>query len=152
MKTAAVICARNEEAHIERVIEDAIAEGLDVVLIDHSSTDATVPLASRFIGRGLLRIERLPWTGRFSLREQLEAKRQVFEALDHDWLLHLDADEWACAPEEGETLIEGLAKADAAGANCVNFDEFVFITEPGEDVYGMDYKRRLTRYYFLEPY
>ena len=79
MRAAAVICARNEEVHIERVIEDTVAEGLDVVLIDNDSTDATVALARQFLGRGLLRIERLPWKGFLSWEGVLEAKRRVFE-------------------------------------------------------------------------
>ena len=152
MRAAAVICARNEEVHIERVIEDTVAEGLDVVLIDNDSTDATVALARQFLGRGLLRIERLPWKGFLSWEGVLEAKRRVFETLHHDWVMHLDADESASAPDEGVTLIEGFVEADAAGANCVNFNEFVFVPGPGEDVYRKDHKRLLTRYYFLEPY
>jgi glycosyltransferase involved in cell wall biosynthesis len=151
MRAAAVICARNEEVHIERVIEDTIAEGLDVVLIDNDSTDDTVPLARRFLGHGLLRIERLPWKGLFSWQGVLEAKRKVIDGLEHDWVMHLDADEWASAPDEGVTLLEGLAEADAAGATSVNFNEFVFIPGPGEDVYSKDHKRRMTTYYFLEP-
>src|SRR2546425_4782337 len=151
MRAAAVICARNEEVHIERVIEDTIAEGLDVVLIDNDSTDDTVPLARRFLRHGLLRIERLPWRGIFAWAEVLEAKRRVIDTLDHDWVMHLDADEWASAPGEGVTLLDGLAEADAAGATCVNFNELVFIPRPREDAYRPDYKEHLTRYYFLEP-
>ena len=45
--------------------------------------------------RGLLRIERLPWKGFLSWEGVLEAKRRVFETLDHDWVMHLDADESA---------------------------------------------------------
>jgi hypothetical protein len=152
MRAAAVICARNEVGYVERVIEGSIDEGLDVVLIDHASTDATVDLARPFLGHGLLRIEHIPWLGCFSQGQQLEKLHRVVETLDHDWVVHQNADEWLSSPEEGATLLEGFAEADAAGANCVNFDEFVFIPRPGEDMRGRDYRRLLTRYYFLEPY
>src|SRR5947208_7129742 len=126
MRAAAVICARNEEVHIERVIEDTVAEGLDVVLIDNDSTDATVALARQFLGRGLLRIERLPWKGFPSWEGVLEAKRRVFETLHHDWVMHLDADQSARAPDEGVTLVEVVVETVAAGANTVDLNALVF--------------------------
>jgi hypothetical protein len=133
-------------------LADLIGEGLDVVLIDHDSTDRTVAIARTFTGRGLLDIERLPWTGRFSLTEQLEAKWRVIERLAHDWIVHVDADEWLSAPAAGQTLLEGLQAADAAGYNCVNFNEFVFVPRHGDDLSGTDYRRRVTRYYLYQPY
>lgn len=133
-------------------LADLIGEGLDIVLIDHDSTDRTVPIARQFTGHGLLAIERLPWTGYFSLTEQLEAKRRIIERLDHDWIVHVDADEWLSAPEARQTLLGGLEAADAAGYNCVHFNEFVFVPRPGEDFTGTDYRRRLTRYYFYRPH
>lgn len=151
MRVVAIICARNEEIHIRSALTDVINEGLDVVLIDHDSVDRTVATAREFIGRGLLGIERLPWTGRFSLVEQLEAKRRLADAVDHDWVVHVDADEWLSAPDSGQTLRDGLTAAHAAGYNCVNFNEFVFLPRPGEDLFREDYRRRVTRYYFFQP-
>jgi glycosyltransferase involved in cell wall biosynthesis len=150
VRAVAIMCARNEEVHIRSALTDLIAEGLDVVLIDHESGDATVPIAREFIGRGLLGIERLPWTGRFSLIEQLEAKQRVINLLDHDWIVHVDADEWLCSPDSGRTLLDGLRAADAFGYNCVNFNEYVLLPRPGENLYGDDYRKRATRYYFYQ--
>jgi glycosyltransferase involved in cell wall biosynthesis len=147
------MCARNEEIHIRSALKDLIGEGLEVILIDHDSTDRTVPIAREFLGRGLLDIERLPWANRFSLAEQLQAKWRVIDQLDHDWFVHVDADEWLSAPDPGQPLIEGLRAADAAGYNCVNFNEFVFLPEPGCDLSESEnYRRQLTRYYLHEPY
>jgi glycosyltransferase involved in cell wall biosynthesis len=151
MKAAAVICCRNEEIHIAPAIETLVSEGIDVVLIDHDSTDDTVAIARRYLGRGLLGIERLPWQGLFSLGAQLEAKHAVIGQLDHDWVIHADADEWLTAPGPSVTLLEGLAQADVAGANAVNFDEFVFVPPPGGDLEVLDYRARMTRYYFYAP-
>ncbi len=151
MRAVAIMCARNEEVHLPYALPDLIREGLDVVLIDHDSTDCTAAIAGQFIGHGLLAIERLPWKGYFSLTEQLEAKRRIIERLDHDWIVHVDADEWLSAPHEMQTLSAGLEVADSAGYNCVHFNEFVFLPRPGEDFTGTDYRRRLTRYYFHRP-
>jgi hypothetical protein len=37
------------------------------------------------------------------------------------------------------------------GYNAVHFNEFLFIPHPDEDLYGPDYRRRSTRYYFHRP-
>jgi glycosyltransferase involved in cell wall biosynthesis len=152
MRAVAIICARNEEVHLPYAIPDLIREGLDVVLIDHDSTDRTASIAREFLGHGLLAIERLPWKGYFSLTEQLEAKRRIIERLDHDWVVHVDADEWLSAPNQGQTLLAGLEVANSARYNCVHFNEFIFLPRPGEDFAGTDYRRCLTRYYFYRKY
>ena len=151
MKVAAILCARNEELHIESSLRDLIDEGLEVVLIDHASTDQTVSLARKFLGRGLLRIEPLAWTGEFSLTQQLEAKRNVARRLDHEWIVHVDADEWLTTSVPGQTLAEGLQHADRSGFNCVHFKEFVFIPSPGENLAGPSYRQHSLRYYHFQP-
>lgn len=151
-RAVAVMCVANEEVHIESALRDLIGEGLDVVLIDHDCDDRTIALARPFLGRGLLSIERLHWTGQFSINEQLEAKRRVIDRVDHDWIVHVDADEWLSAPEPGQTLLDGLRTADAAGYNAVHFNEFVFVPRPGEDLYATDYRQRSTRYYFYQQH
>ena len=72
MTTAvAVVAARNESVHIRRCLRDLIAEGIDVILLDHDSTDDTVAKAKEFLGKGLLSIERFPWAGVYPLAELL---------------------------------------------------------------------------------
>jgi len=151
LRAVAVLCARNEELHIKSALGDLIDEGLEVVLIDHESSDRTVAIARGFLGRGLLSIEHLAWTGRFSLTQQLEAKSRVIQGLDHDWIVHIDADEWLSGPEQGQTLLGGLREADAAGYNAVHFNEYVFVPRPGENLEGTDFRRHSTRYYFFQP-
>ena len=145
------MCVRNDAIYLRSALAALIDEGLDVVLIDHDSSEPTRALARRYLGRGLLGIERLPWRGRFSLAEQLEAKRRVAAQVDHDWIVHVDADEWLSAPHEGQTLLDGLRAADEAGFNCVNFNELVFVPRPGEDLFAPNYRARSLRYYFYRP-
>ena len=120
-----------------------IAEGLEVVISDHSSNDATRAVAEAWLGRGVLTVQSLEWLGQFSLEQQLAAKEAAIQGLDHDWVVHLDTDEWLHSPMEGETLQQALSRLAAAGANAVNFEEFVLLP--------------LTRhlpaehYYFFEP-
>ena len=148
----AIVCARNEAVHMRRCLTDLIGAGLEVRLIDNGSTDGTREIAERFLGCGLLAIDDLPWTGSFSLTDQLSAKRRIVEAVPHDWIVHADADEWLMSPVEGQSLSEGLSVADAAGATYVNFHELVFTPLPGENFWFEDYAQRMLTYYFFQPY
>jgi glycosyltransferase involved in cell wall biosynthesis len=148
MKALAIACVRNEEVHVRNLVGGLIRDGLDVILIDHNSTDRTVTIASEFLGNGLLEIRPLPWKGVFSLREQLQEKWACAERGDHDWIVHVDADEWLTSPRDGQRLIEAIREVDNAGYNCIDFNEFVFVPLPGEDLSSEDYRRTSDRYYF----
>ena len=147
----AIVCIRNEVFHVERCLRDLIAGGCEVCLIDHASTDGTVEQAKSFLGSGLLKIEHLPWSGVFSLSDQLRAKQALVETAVHDWIVHADADEWLVSPVPGQTLSDAIAAADTDGFNVVNFHECVFIPLPGEDYRHPDYSSRMRDYYFFEP-
>ena len=147
----AIVCARNEAVHIERCLIDLIASGCDVILIDNGSIDETVSRAEPFIGRGLLRIEHLPWHGRFSLSDQLRAKKSVIQSSTHDWIVHADADEWLVSPTPGQSLGDAISTAHGAGYNLVNFHECVFIPKPGEDFAHRHYSAQMKDYYFFQP-
>jgi glycosyltransferase involved in cell wall biosynthesis len=151
IRALAVLCVRNEAIHMRRCMQDLIGSGLDVYLIDNESTDGTPDIAKEFLGRGLIGIESLPWNKEYSQSEQLRAKQRVYGVADHDWLVHVDADEWLCSPIEGQSLLQGLAAADEAGYNCVNFHEAVFVPLQGEDFYVEDYAAKMSSYYFFQP-
>lgn len=147
----AIVAARNEAIHIDRLLSDLTADGLEVIVLDNGSTDGTREIAETYLSSGVIQIIDVPWNGAFSLSDQLRAKTAVVHASSHDWIVHVDADEWLQSPEQGQTLSDGLAAADAAGANCINFNEFVFVPMPGEDFFANDYTQRMQRYYFFQP-
>jgi glycosyltransferase involved in cell wall biosynthesis len=152
MRAVAIVAIRNEELHVARCLRDLIANGIEVILIDNDSEDQSVRIATEFLGRGLLSIERLPWNGVFSLKTQLEAKAKIIAGLSHDWVLHVDADEWFCPPWPQTRLIEAIERVDSAGYECINFDEMTFVPWPHEDFCRPDYARHMTTYYFFEPH
>jgi glycosyltransferase involved in cell wall biosynthesis len=152
MNILAVLCIRNEESHLCHSLKNLIAEGIDVHLIDNDSTDSSLAIASQFLGRGLLAIDRLAWRGSFSLSDQLGMKRAIIAARQgYDWIIHVDADEWLCPSPEFLSLREAIAAADAGGFNCINFHEIAFIPLPGENFVGIDYTRLMNHYYFFQP-
>jgi glycosyltransferase involved in cell wall biosynthesis len=132
ISAVAILCTRNEELHIRRCLTCLIDEGLDIVMIDNDSSDHTRAYAANFFGHGLLWIERLPWRGAFSLSDQLASKAAVIREVSHDWIVHVDADEWLMSPTSGQTLRDAITVADASGANCLNFNEFVLVPPRGE--------------------
>lgn len=151
MRAVALICVRNEEALIAHCLDNWLASGCDVVLIDNDSEDRTLDIARGYLGRGLLTIERQPWTGHFQLREQLLLKKRLIQDLDHDWVIHSDADEWLCAPWPDTTLLDGIRRVDANGGTCINFIELVFPPWPDQDFTFTAYTRRMTTYYVFAP-
>jgi glycosyltransferase involved in cell wall biosynthesis len=125
MKVVALITAFNEEDVIGQVVGDLIAQGLEVYLMDHASTDGTVAEVERFAGRGLIAVERFAGEG-FDLRHQLARKEQLAQTLDADWFLHCDADELRESPWPGRDLRSAVSLVDELGYNAVDFECFTF--------------------------
>ena len=124
MRVVALLATFNEERFIDSSLGRLARHGVETYLLDNGSSDRTVELAERHLGRGLIAIEELPRDGSFSLLKILERKEQLAASLDTDWLIHVDADEARLPPNSGGTLAEALAKVDVAGYNAVNFFEF----------------------------
>lgn len=150
-RICALITARNEAAYLRFLLPYLWREGVDVVLIDHQSADDTPRLVAEFRPRPVVASLTLPYEGFFSLGQQLAAKRAALESLDHDWVVHQDADEILAHRDPGKGLRAAIEEAEAAGANAVNFEEFCFIPEPGVDYRGRDYPAEMRRYYFFAP-
>ncbi len=147
----AIVCMRNESEHVTRCLRDLIAEGIDVVLIDHGSTDDTVAKARAFLGKGLRAIETLPWRGVFSLSEQLSRKAAIAASAPDDWIIHADADERFEAPAGFGAMRDALDTVQTAGYNCVNFSEFVLVPLRDEEFTFEGYEDAMRAYYFFEP-
>lgn len=147
----AIVCVRNESVHVTRCLTDLIADGIDVVLVDHGSTDDTVAKARPFLGKGLRAIESMPWRGVFSLSEQLGRKAAIAAAAPHDWIIHADADERFEAPAGFVSVRTALGAVQTAGYNCVNFSELVFVPVGDEEFVFDGYAGVMRTYYFFEP-
>lgn len=143
----AIICAYNEGDIIYHSIRHLIENGIEVYLLDHNSTDNTVEEASKWLGKGLLHIERFPQesgfpeelTNTFALRLITKRVEQLHSKLDADWYMHYDADEFREPPWPGMSLIEAIRLVDSLGYNAIDFEVLNFRPTddsfvPGEDV------------------
>lgn len=146
----AVIAVRDERPYLQHLLPQLREEDIEVVLLDHGSTDGSRELAASALGQPVRAIVELPATEHFSLADQLRKKAEIIRDLPHDWVIHQDADEMLHHRDEGGTLRGAFAQAEAEGHNAVNFEEFVFLPEGGGDLPAENFATSRT-YYFHEP-
>lgn len=148
-RAVAIMPIYNEGDVVERSVAALISQGLDVYVFDHRSTDDSAAALERWVGRGLLKVERFPDDAGYDeaangeamvWREILRRVEDIAEMVPADWHLFVNADEFREAPWPDTTLAEGLFEVQQLGYNAVNFELVNFMpTEgdafvPGEDV------------------
>jgi glycosyltransferase involved in cell wall biosynthesis len=142
----------NEQRFIGDCLDHLAEQGISAYLVDNESTDETVAIAERRLGKSLIGIESIARDGRFALRAQLARKEELAQTLDADWFIHVDADEFRVSSERGRTLAESIAEIDEAGYNAVNFIEFTFVpTREAPDHDHPDYLKTMRSYYPFLP-
>ncbi|MEJ2697030.1 MAG: glycosyltransferase family 2 protein [Candidatus Sulfobium sp.] len=156
----AIMCVYNEEDIIYHSLKHLIENGIFVYLMDHNSTDKTVDEASKWLGKGLLRIEKFPqesgfsedFVNTFALRFITKRVEQLHGELDADWYMHYDVDEFREAPWPGMGLKEGIRIADSLGYNAIDFNVLNF--RPTDDSYvaGDDVRKYLKYYELAEDF
>ncbi|MBZ5560686.1 MAG: glycosyltransferase family 2 protein [Acidobacteriia bacterium] len=148
----AIIAAFNEADIIGHVVGDLINQGVHVYFLDDGSTDRTAAAVERYLGRGVVAIERLasPGTGDarhgFEWERILLRKTQLARELDADWFIHHDADEFREGPWSGVPLIDAIRRVDALGFNAIDFAGLDFF--PVHDGFraGDDVREAFTSY------
>jgi glycosyltransferase involved in cell wall biosynthesis len=153
VRAIALLTTYNEERFIAGCLEHLIRQGLQVYLVDNESTDSTVAIAERYVGRGLIGIETLPRAGLFSLRQQLARKETLAATLDADWFIHVDADQIILPPRSTQTLVQAMSEVEAQGYNAINFDQFAFVpTREAPDHDHPNYQQTMRWYYPQEQF
>ncbi len=142
VRVVALIAAYNEEDVLDQTIAGLIAENVQVYFLDDGSTDASYAIAERYLGRGIVGLERLH-DGRgpseFNWTKILARKQSLAEELEADWFVHHDADEFREGPWPELTLGEAIARVDREGYNAIDFALLDFWPtddrwSPGDDV------------------
>jgi len=128
-RVVAIMAVYNEEDILVDSLNQFIRQGIDVYIIDNWSNDASFDLAEKFLGDGLIGIERFPRSGPpkyFSLKEILTRKEELAKELRADWFINTDADEIRLPPWPGKSLRDGIYQVDREGFNCVDNTVIVF--------------------------
>jgi hypothetical protein len=152
LRVVAVLAVRNEERFLAACLENLFRQGVKVYLCDNQSTDRTLDVAERYRGGGLVGIESLPHDGVYRWESILHRKEELFQSLEADWLMHVDADEIHLPPPGYRTLVAALADADARGYDTAEFAEFTFVpTREAPDHDHAEFQRTLRSYYPFRP-
>jgi glycosyltransferase involved in cell wall biosynthesis len=146
-----VIAARNEKPCLQFILPLLAEQSIHVAIIDHESTDGSHDLCKQLRYNPVVAVDHLPYTGEFSLSDQLLAKQQLAEGLPHTWLVHHDADELMHHCNGIANLRQCIEEAEAEGANAVNFEEFVFLPDPGSQSTHVNYLDNHKHYYYFVP-
>ncbi|MFY9621815.1 MAG: glycosyltransferase [Pyrinomonadaceae bacterium] len=142
-RVVAVISAYNEEDIIVPCLQHLIKQGLEVYLIDNWSTDSTVELASEFLGKGLLAIEKFPQDrppSHYLWKDILTRIEQVTTEIRADWFLFQDVDEISASPWPGLSLREAILKVDREGFNCIDHTMATFHPVDNDFTAGSDFE------------
>lgn len=148
LSICAIICTRNEYPYLKYLLPYIQRQDIDVVIVDHGSTDQTIDYVQSKWNCPVIGLFKMPFEGSFSLSRQLQLKWKIQNLLQHHWVVHHDADE-IMQHRNGRSLREAIEEADREGYNVINFDEFVFLPKPNQDLEGRNYLREAKRYYYF---
>lgn len=155
MKICAIVSSYNESDVLEESIQALIREGVDVFVLDNHSSDNSLDIAKRYLGRGVVGFEsiRFEEAGRdiYNWAGILKRKTELAQTLGYDWYLHTDADEIRQSPWEGVSLAQAIARVDQEGYNLINFKLFNFRLYEGMPMTG-DLHQRMQHYSNAENY
>ena len=134
----------NEEDIIQEVIEHFISQKIPLVVLDNGSSDQTIEICKKFLGKGILKLEQFN-----SVYYQWDTiLRMLYDmALVHspDWVIRSDSDELL---ESGTDLKlkDAIINADKEKCNLIQFDRFDFFMTDDDDKSAKSIKEKL-RYY-----
>jgi glycosyltransferase involved in cell wall biosynthesis len=152
MRIVALMTIRNEALYLARTLKHLYSQGVETCVIDNGSTDSSREIVQSFLGKGVFRIESLPYKEAFELLTILQNEERLAREIEADWFLHHDADEIREAPAPFTTLKEGIEEADRLGYNAVNFEDFVFVPTSDTEAYeGTDFVKEMRYYYLFAP-
>jgi glycosyltransferase involved in cell wall biosynthesis len=141
----AILPAYNEADVIGAVLEDLIAQGCQVHILDNLSTDGTAEIVRSLLGRGVVAIEDFPSAG-----YQWAAMLRRVEEIAHEhvgrWIILANADEFRESPWPGLTLAEAIGRVDAMGYNAIDHELFNFRPVDDSFVPGTDPRLHMRHY------
>ncbi|MBF0432583.1 MAG: glycosyltransferase family 2 protein, partial [Fibrobacteria bacterium] len=147
IKVVSIMSVFNEDDIISQSIGHLIEQGIEVYLLDNCSTDNTIEEASKWLGKGLLHIEKFPDDAgypnenqkSFILQDILKRKEEIAQEIKADWFINSDVDEFQFSPWENLNLNQAIEFVDELGFNAINHKRLEFQPvnnefRPGSDV------------------
>ncbi|MGP8129104.1 MAG: glycosyltransferase family 2 protein [Candidatus Bathyarchaeia archaeon] len=147
------MAAYNEADILEQVLKYHIDQGLQLIIADNGSTDGSREIAERYIGRGVLAVQKIP-TDYIDLHLLMSSLSEVAAKHEPNWLVLIGADEFLETSDKanGETLVEGLRTEDSKGYGVIQFDTYEFWPTRLDDSSEKDVRCRMRYYTWLSAY
>ncbi len=152
LKIIGFIPVYNEADIIEQLITHMTRQGISLIIIDGNSTDGSLEIEQRLIGKGVLEVILQP-SQYLSLKDQWNEVFKRLPAYSPDWIIRPDADEFMESPIPNKTLAEAIEEVDRLGCNLIQFNCFEFVlTEKDYNSPEPDIRKRLKYYTWNSDY
>lgn len=120
---------------IKDVIDHLLSQGVSLVVLDNGSTDGTFSICEKFLGKGVLRLEKVDTTS-FQVENNLRILYDLALMEKPDWVIKNDADEFLETGVKDQKLVDTIKEAEKKGYNLIQFDRYDFFmtdNDPDED-------------------
>lgn len=141
----------NDEDFISEVLENAISQGIELVLLDDGSTDNTYEICSKFLGKGILEL----YQQKSNSWDDEENRRIMYDlALKHnpDWIILYGSDELLESWNNKVTLKDAISQVDREGCNLIHFNWFNFFLTSKDNEQSKSIKEKLKYYSWVSDY
>lgn len=151
IRVIAALVVRNERPYLGNCLRHLIGNGIDYVIVDNGSTDETIELLHQpYFAKHLIGYRTHPYQGHMDWEDLMLARQAAADAIDTDWILYVSADEIMHSYNAGETLGAAIERADTAGFDVIDFNEFVFLPIEMDYMPDREGPQLLRHYYFFE--
>jgi glycosyltransferase involved in cell wall biosynthesis len=151
IRVIAALVVRNERPYMGNCLRHLIENGIDYVIVDNESSDGTRELLKQpYFAKHLAGYRTHPYPGYMDWESLMLSRQAAVDAIDTDWILYVSADEIMHSYNAGETLSAAIGRADTAGFDVIDFNEFVFLPIEMDYVPDREGPQLLRHYYFFE--
>lgn len=130
---------------LEEVIEHALSQGIEPVVLDNGSTDGSYEVCEEFAKKNLIKLNRYA-TSKFDYALLSRILYDMALELKPDWLIRQDQDELPETGLDNVTLKEFIKNEDAKGFNLIQFDLFEFFMTDNDNELEKSIKKKFKYY------
>lgn len=152
-KIIGILPVFNEADVLNQTIAYTIRQGIPLVIVDNGSTDGSLAIERRFLGRGVLEVREVPPDPYYDIKRVLGEAHQTALSYSPDWLFHLNADEFIESPYPGLDLAKAIQNEAEFGYNMIQVNIFDFqLTERDYQSKVRDVRKRLRYYSWISDF
>lgn len=147
LRIVGILPVYNEADIVDQSIAHMTKQGIRLVVIDNGSTDGSLAIERKFLGKGVLEVRVVPPDPYYDLKQVLSEGYDLSLKYSPDWLVHVNADEFIESPYPHLTLAKAIENEARLGYNMIQVNVFDFhLTERDHQSKVRDVRKRL-RYY-----